>query len=87
MVGVFDPACELLPPWAKELSCVLLPIYLLSDLSPPLPKLNVQFLCEAVGGESGGVLNCAVDYKLQVFHTLFLTRFRTYKIAPPPQTK
>jgi hypothetical protein len=34
-----------------------------------------------------GVLNCAVDHILQEFYTLFLTSFRTYKIASPPQTK
>jgi hypothetical protein len=28
-----------------------------------------------------------VDHILQEFNTLFLTRFRTYKIASPPQTK
>jgi hypothetical protein len=28
-----------------------------------------------------------VDHFLQEFYTLFLTRFRTYKIASPPQTK
>jgi hypothetical protein len=33
------------------------------------------------------VLNCAVDHILQEFYTLFLTRFRTYKIASPSQTK
>jgi hypothetical protein len=33
------------------------------------------------------VLNCTVDHILQGFYTLFLTRFRTYKIASPPQTK
>ncbi len=42
LVGIFDPACELLPQWTKEL-----------------------YLC----------------------NTLFLTRFRTYQIASPPQTK
>jgi hypothetical protein len=37
MVGIFDPACELLPPWTKGLNytCVLLPLYLLSDLTTP----------------------------------------------------
>ncbi len=35
----------------------------------------------------GGGLNCIVDHILQEFYTLFLTRFRTYKIASPPQTK
>ncbi len=32
------------------------------------------------------MLNCAVDHILQDFYTPFLTRFRTYKIASPPQT-
>ncbi len=35
----------------------------------------------------GGVLSCVVDQILPEFNTLFLTRFRTYKIATPPQTK
>jgi hypothetical protein len=40
------------------------------------------------GGRGGGrVLNCAEDHNLQEFHTLFLTRFRTYKIASQPQTE
>jgi hypothetical protein len=34
-----------------------------------------------------GVLNCVVGHILLKFYTLFLTRFRTYKIASPPQTK
>ncbi len=71
----------------RNYTCVLLPIYLLSD--PPLPKLNVQYIqtvC-AVGGGGGGGLNCAVDHILQEFYTMSLTRFRTYKIASPPQTK
>jgi hypothetical protein len=33
------------------------------------------------------MLNCAVDHILQEFYTLFLTSFRTYKIASPPHTK
>jgi hypothetical protein len=32
------------------------------------------------------MLNCAVDHILPEFYTLFLARFRTYKIATPPQT-
>ncbi len=39
------------------------------------------------GGGGWGVLSCVVDHILQQFNTLFLTRFRTYKIATPPQTK
>ncbi len=42
-------------------------------------------MCGSRGG--GGVLNCVVDHILQEFYTLILTRFRTYKIASPPQTK
>ncbi len=38
-------------------------------------------------GGGGGVLSCVVDHILQEFNTLFLTRFRTYKIATPHQTK
>ncbi len=31
--------------------------------------------------------SCVVDHILQEFYTLFLTRFRTYKIATPSQAK
>jgi hypothetical protein len=34
-----------------------------------------------------GVLSCVVDHILQESNTLFLTRFRTYKIATPTETK
>jgi hypothetical protein len=30
------------------------------------------------------MLNCGVDHILQEFYTLFLAKFRTYKIATPP---
>jgi hypothetical protein len=33
------------------------------------------------------MLKCTVDHILQEFYTLFLTRFRTYKIASQPLTK
>ncbi len=32
-------------------------------------------------------MKCTVDHILEEFYTLFLTRFRTYKIASPPLTK
>ncbi len=63
LVGIFDPTCELLPPWTKELYlCTVAP---LSSLWPPspLPKLNVlliQTVCVWGGGEGGGEL-CCVD--------------------------
>ncbi len=31
--------------------------------------------------------SCVVDHILQELNTLVLSRFRTYKIATPPQTK
>jgi hypothetical protein len=74
----------------RNYTCVLLPLYLLSA-SPPPPKVHVQYIlyrqCLAVGGGTGSVFSCVVDFILQEFTTLFLTRFRTYKIATPPQTK
>ncbi len=39
------------------------------------------------GGKGGGVLRRVGDHILQEFYTLYLTRFRTYKIAYPPQDK
>ncbi len=90
IICIFDPAYELLPPQTKELYlCTFAPLlYLRSDLLPPPSLPNVQYMqtvCDCVGG--GGVLKCTVDHILQKLYTLFLTRFRTYKIASPPQTK
>jgi hypothetical protein len=44
-------------------------------------------MCTVGGGEEWEGVNYAVDNILQEFYTLFLTRFRTYKIASLPQTK
>jgi hypothetical protein len=69
MVGIFDPACELLSPWTKELYlCTVAP---LSSLWPsphpsPRPKINVQYI-QTVRAWGGGGLNCAVDHILQEF--------------------
>ncbi len=57
VVFIFNPACELLPPWTKELyMCTVAPLlYLLSDLLPPLPLPNVQYMqtvCDC-GGDVG----------------------------------
>jgi hypothetical protein len=63
---------------------------LFSDLpypSPPLPKVKVQYTDSVRLWGGCRVLSCVVDHILQEFITLFLTRFRTYKIATPPQTK
>jgi hypothetical protein len=70
--------------------CTAAPLlYLLSDLLPPPPLPNVQYIqtvCDC-GGRGWRVLKCTVDHILQEFYTLFLTRSRTYKIASPPQSK
>jgi hypothetical protein len=62
-------------------------LYLLSDLLPPPPLPKVQYIQTVYdcGGRGGVEMYC--DHILQEFYTLLLTRFRTYKIALPPQTK
>ncbi len=76
--------------------CTVAPLlYLLSDLLPPPPLPNVQYCIyrpdtDSVwlwGGGGWEVLKCTVDHILQEFYTLFLTRFKTYKIASRPLTK
>ncbi len=66
--------------------CTAAPLlYLLSDLLPPPPLPNVHFLqtvCDLWGVVGGVEMYCG-PY-LQEFYTLFLTRFKTYKIASPP---
>ncbi len=59
MVGIFDPACELLPPWTKELYlCTIAPLlYLLSDLLPPLSLPNVQYIQTVCDSGVGGCWN------------------------------
>jgi hypothetical protein len=57
LVGIFDPAWELLPPWTKELYlCTVAPLlYILADLlpPPPLPNVqNIQTVCDC-GGRGG----------------------------------
>jgi hypothetical protein len=44
IVGIFDPACELLPHGRRNYTCVLLHLYLLADLAPiPPSQSNVQY--------------------------------------------
>jgi hypothetical protein len=67
------------------------PSNLLSGSTPPPPlpaslcqSTAIQTVC---GWEGVGVLSPVGGHILQKCNTLYLTRFRTYKIAIPPQTK
>jgi hypothetical protein len=72
----------------RNYTCVLLPLYLLSDFPPPLPKLNVyctvQYIQTVCVWGGGGEL-CCRPYSAE-FYTLFLAGFRTYQIASPTKT-
>ncbi len=85
MFGILDPPVNCCPHRRRNYTCVLLPLYLLSDLPPPPSKTKFTVYADNVW--PWGVLNCAVDHILQKFYTLFLTRFRTYRISSSPQTK
>ncbi len=56
---------------------------------PPSPPSQCSVYTDSVWLVGGwwGVLKCPVDHILQEFYTGFLTRFKTYKISSPPQTK
>jgi hypothetical protein len=61
----------------------------------PLLKYSIQYIDSVwMGGDGGGggreggwLLSPVRDHILLEFKTLYLTRFRTYKIATPPLTK
>jgi hypothetical protein len=57
MVGIFNPACELLPPWMQELLVYCCPSTSLRP-PPPLPKLNVQYIQTVCVWGGGGELCC-----------------------------
>ena len=54
---------------------------------PPSPPSQCTVYARVCDCGGGGVLKCTVDHILQEFYTLFLIRFKTYKIASPPITK
>ncbi len=67
------------------------PSNLFSGSPSPLPLLKVkvhyiQTVCDWKGGGGCWVVSETI-FCLQEFNTLFLTRFRNYKIAAQPQTK
>ncbi len=55
--------------------------------SPPLPKVKALYIKTVCGWEGVGGVELVGELILQGFNTLFLTRFSTYKIPLPPQTK
>ncbi len=55
--------------------------------TPPFPVSKYSIYRQCVAGRERGVLSHVGDYILQDFNTLYLTRFRIYKIARPPQKK
>jgi hypothetical protein len=63
--------------------CELLPLYLLSSSPlPNFPVCTVQVLQCVTGGEGIGCVD-----SIYRSYTLYLTRFRTYKIALSPPNK
>jgi hypothetical protein len=76
MVCIFDPVCELLPPWTKELycTCVLLPLYCTSSLTssplPPFPMYSTVYRqCVPVEGWGGFEMYCG-PYSAGVLHSV-----------------
>ena len=73
MVCIFVPACELLPPWMKELygTCVLLPLYCTFSLTsfplPPFPMYSTVYRQCVTGG--GGVEMYCGPYSAGVLHS------------------
>jgi len=51
-----------------------------------LPSVS-KYIQTACGWERWEMLSRVGGHTLQEFYTLYLTRFRTYKIANPPQDK
>ncbi len=80
MVSIFDPACELLPPWTKELyMCTVCTrpvaplLYLLCDLLPPSHLPNVQYIqtvCDCGGEGVGSVEMYCGPYSAGVLHSV-----------------
>jgi hypothetical protein len=79
-VGNFDPALGTVAP-------LTLSLVQLSSLHTSLCQ-STAYTDSVWLGEGGEALSPVGDHILLEFNTLYLTKFRTYKIArPPPQTK
>jgi hypothetical protein len=88
MVGVSTQLVNCCCPHGRRnyTCCTVAPLPSLLPALPPVRIYSIYRQCVAVGG-GVGVFSCVVDHILQEFYTLFLTRFRTDKIASPPQIK
>ena len=91
VVCIFDPACELLPPWTKELYlCTVAPLlYLLSDLLPPPPLPNVQYIqtvCDC-GGRVGRCWNVLWTIFCRSFTLCFWPDSEPTKLLHDPKQK
>ncbi len=53
---------------------------------PSQSKRTYSLYRQCVAGRGWRVLSCVGDHIVQKFNTLFLTIFKTYKIATPPKT-
>ncbi len=58
------------PHGLRNYACVLLPLYLLSDLPLPLPILNVKYIQTVCGCGGGGVELCCRPYSAGVLHSV-----------------
>jgi hypothetical protein len=74
------------PHGRSNYTCVLLPLYGTFSLPSPPPPSQCTVHADSVWLWGGG-FKCIVDHILQEFYSPFLTRFRTFKVASPPQTK
>ncbi len=73
LFGIFDPACELLAPWAKGiilLYCCSSIFSLTSHPLPPLPKLNVQYIQTVYVWGGGGGWMCWRPYSAGILHSV-----------------
>ncbi len=92
VVCIFEPACELLPPWTKELYLCTGTVAPLPSLWPSPPPPNYMYSiyrqCVWLWGE-GDVELCCRPYSAGVVHSVSdqIQNLPRYKIATPPQTK
>ncbi len=92
MVCIFNPACELLPPWKKELqyTCVLLPLYctfsLTSSVLPP-SQCTVYLGSVVTVGGGGGCWNVLWTIFSRSFTLCFWPDSEPTKLLHHPKQK